>query len=285
MCLLLPADTRLRCSEVSRAWRALLADTSFFTSLDLSISNGLLRFSLPLLRAAAAKAGGQLRALDVAGQRLGELLREEAGDVIVLDEEDFGPSPLLLEIAAANAATLTELRAHTEEYSAEKACTLLNAAPALQLFEASVCTEDCQVARSMLRNEPPFLALRLRRLWVLGGLDAPKDVVAFSSDFRCHASIDQLVLYSAALGTTAAMVAVVDARISLRLPKLLLFECHVVPAALPQLTRLVSAGALRLLSVDNEGVEMFMFDEVHDSTRLFVAAIRASAMTRLQFGG
>ena len=56
--LLLPADTRLRCSEVSRAWRALLANATLFTSLNLSLDSGVACFSLALLRAAAAKAGG-----------------------------------------------------------------------------------------------------------------------------------------------------------------------------------------------------------------------------------
>ena len=66
---LLPVDTRLRCSEVKRSWRALLADTTLFAFLDLSSSSGLKYCSWPLLRAAAAKAGGQLRALDITGQK------------------------------------------------------------------------------------------------------------------------------------------------------------------------------------------------------------------------
>ena len=65
---LLPVDTRLRCCEVSRAWRALLADTTFFERSDLHASSDLARFSLPLLRAAVAKAGGQLRVLDISVQ-------------------------------------------------------------------------------------------------------------------------------------------------------------------------------------------------------------------------
>ena len=67
---LLPVDTRLRCSEVCRAWRALLADTSLWAScINLSVSSGVARLSEALLRAAVAKAGGQLRALDITGQR------------------------------------------------------------------------------------------------------------------------------------------------------------------------------------------------------------------------
>ena len=64
--LLLPVDTRLRCSEVSRASRALLADSTFWKRIDLR-STSVARFSEALLRAALAKASGQLRALDITG--------------------------------------------------------------------------------------------------------------------------------------------------------------------------------------------------------------------------
>ena len=107
--LLLPADTRLRCSEVSRAWRALLADTTFLKCLDLPVSSSLSSFNVPLLRAAVAKAGGQHRALYF----------------------DF-----LLAIITANAATLTELRVDTNHYwNEEELRPLFEAAPALLLLE------------------------------------------------------------------------------------------------------------------------------------------------------
>ena len=61
--LLLPVDTRLRCCEVSWAWRALLADTTLWACINLRASSGVQRFSEALLRADVAKAGGQLRAL------------------------------------------------------------------------------------------------------------------------------------------------------------------------------------------------------------------------------
>ena len=73
--LLLPVDTRLRCCEVSRAWRALLADTTLWTRISLRASTGVARFSEALLRAAVAKAGGQLRALDITGQPVGDIRR------------------------------------------------------------------------------------------------------------------------------------------------------------------------------------------------------------------
>jgi hypothetical protein len=65
---LLPVDQRmLRCAEVCRAWRDALAERSLWTLLDLSkASGGLARPATDaLLRAAAARAGGQLQFLDV----------------------------------------------------------------------------------------------------------------------------------------------------------------------------------------------------------------------------
>ena len=264
--LLLPVDARLRCSEVSRAWRALLADTSFYERLDLSVSSGCTRFSLPLLRAAVAKAGGQLRAVDVTGQPY-----------------MVGVVDILREIIAANAATLTELRVVDAGvyWSVEgvQALLLQCSSPAFEVLEAAVSVhQDPQVARSMLRNEPPFQALRLRRLL----MDVPTDVASFCSDLRVHASLEQLYLHGVALDTAVAMGAVVDACIAINLRRLDLRRCRVVPAALPELTRLVAAGALRALMVANHNNNVEVFDEAHESTRLFVAAVRASAMSVLR---
>ncbi len=64
---LLPVDQRLRCAEVCRGWRALLSDVSLWLRLDLSPAGGVARDAATnaLLRAAAARAAGGLRALDV----------------------------------------------------------------------------------------------------------------------------------------------------------------------------------------------------------------------------
>ena len=276
---LVPVDTRLRCSEVNRAWRAVLADTTLWACLSLSVSSGLARFSLPLLRAAVSKAGGQLRAPDVTGQRAGGTYHLHR---ILLDQYHR----LLPEVVAANTVTLTKLCLDTDFFwPANVVRGLIEAAPALQLLETSAeVTRDSQVARAMLRNEPPFQALRLRSLCVIRDLDTVADVVAFCLDVRCHASLERLVLDFAVLDTVAAMGAVVDACIALRLHTLLLWECRVAPTTLPELTRLVAAGVVRDFGVHSDHIEI-MFDEAHESTRLFVAAVRASALTRLRLEG
>ena len=99
-------------------------------------------------------------------------------------------------------------------------------------------------------------------------------------NLRCHSSLQALGIYNAALDTVTGIGAVVGACIALSLRTLILVRCRVVPAVLPHLIRLIAAGALReLVLLSNEGVEMF--GEAHESTRLFVAAVRASAVTRL----
>ena len=244
---LLPVDMRLRCSRVNRAWRALLADTSFWESLDLSVRS--FRFLSPaLLRAAVAKAGGQLRTLDLTGQ-------------LVEDTNDFCR---LRTLVAANAATLTELRTG-QVWSFENICALLKAGPALKILEGTLSMNCDQHSRAMLRNEPPFQPLRLRSLHLM----CPSDAIALSSDLRCHTWLEKLRLFSAALNTAAAMGAIADACIALRLRGLELVNCHVAPAGLPELARLVAAGALRELVVDNYGAEMIA-DEADESTGLFV---------------
>ena len=137
---------------MSRAWRALLTDTTIWERVDLSSSAA--RFSEALLRAAVANAGGQLRALDT-----NEQPRGDDREVVFVKDPLFR---LVHEVVAANAGTLTELRLYTKEFwSTQNERWLLEAAPVLQLLELSVVIIDHYVARGMLRNEPPFQALRL----------------------------------------------------------------------------------------------------------------------------
>lgn len=89
-----PLPTRLRSREVCRAWRDALADPAAWTRLDLSLSSGVAWRCLTdaTLLAAASKAAGRLAYLDVRGSN--RLSLEALHSVI-----------------AANASTLTELRA------------------------------------------------------------------------------------------------------------------------------------------------------------------------------
>ena len=279
---LLPVDTRLRCSEVNRAWRALLADTTLYSRLDLSVSSGLIRFNDALLRAAVAKAGGQLRALDITGQTQIRRVFDEV-------EGGGGGAPrrythLLLELVPANAATLTELRMNTVHFWApEEVRYLLEAAPALSLLQTTVAVDqNHRVACDMMRNEPPFQAVQLQRLILFNCVETTADVEAFSLSMRSHASLEELSLFGGKMDTGATMGAVADACIILKIRKLELSACLVAPVTLLELTRLIAAGVLRELLMT---LNLLIFDEAEESTRLFVAAVRASAMTRLQLRG
>jgi hypothetical protein len=89
---LVPADQRLRCLEVCKGWYATLNERSLWMRLDLSATAGLARRATQaLLRAAAARAGDQLQALDLT-------------DCVAITHE------VLLAVVCANADTLTELR-------------------------------------------------------------------------------------------------------------------------------------------------------------------------------
>ena len=281
--LLILVDARLRCVEVSRAWRALLADTSFWDRIDLSITSGVTCFNLPLLRAAVAKAGGQLRALDVTGQRWDtrgrNILLGNARQHYVVPLAPLNHATarrLIREAAAESAATLAELRLDTGAlYFADEVRALLEAAPALKVLELSFCINSDEHLTRALRSQPLHQALRRRRLFTSHALQS---VDAFCKVMRRHASLEALRLAGTLLDDPLVMGALVHACIRLR--TLELVGCDILPASLPVLTRLVAAGALRELVLD--GTPRSPFDEAGEATQRFVAVVQASAMTKLQ---
>ena len=200
--LLVPVDTRLRCSGVDRAWRALLADTTLFSRVDLSASSGVTRFSLPLFRAAVAKAGWRLRALDVC----------RGGCALVAF------FPMLCDTLVANAATLRVL-ALDWIFDGTELMRLLEAAPNLEHLEVklnALTTPDTEHCRRYLRNEPPFGPLRLRGL----SFDA-KDLISlarfntFLADLHKQPLLSDLQVDNAPFFDAAIMRVFVDAALVL----------------------------------------------------------------------
>jgi hypothetical protein len=246
----LPADSRLRCREVCRAWRTALNERSLWLRLDLSPASGVARAAAKkgLLRAAAARAGGQLETLDVSGCH-----------TITSDA--------LLEVVRANSASLRQLHSRGDTSllcSAAALATLLRAAPGLRACRARVYTYERAEARAMLRNEPPFGALRLERLSVLGNQFTADDaILALAADLAACNFIRELVFESAALAALdalgapapapAALDALLDAALACRLHTLRLSSCHLSAASAPALTRLLGGGALAELAVDGLG--------------------------------
>ena len=284
--LLLPVDARLRCAEVSRAWRALLADTTLWACLALSLDSGITRFSPSLFRAAVVKAGGKLRTLDVSGVEIYGEIDDEAEDDD--DEREDALSFGVLRAAVAfNSSTLVELRAHSDLhwYLVPEVRLLLKLAPLLQLLELGLCF-DGHPAHDVLLKEPPFGPLRVQSIIVDGDRPVvlhppgpPVDVFALCADLRNLGSLQSLSVSGVDVDTAAAMGALVDAAIALRLRELTLYGCAAGSETLPALTRFVSSGAARKVVVFTDD-ELFVND---NATRAFCTAVRTSSLEWLEF--
>jgi hypothetical protein len=235
---LLPVDTRLRCAEVCRAWRATLTDTSLWLRLNLSAQSGVARITGALLHAAAARAAGQLATLDVTGS----------------DAVTFGT---VRAIAAANAGTLRELlllgpgegsNRYFGHLSCQQAEQLLLAAPLLRVLETRVHGPAHEVRR-MLRCEAPFAPLRITALYVYDGLEDADTVRDFAADLAADACVTAVHLSNAALHVPAALDAVVGAAVARRMRTVELYSCGLSPASMPALARLLGGNAVAELCI------------------------------------
>jgi hypothetical protein len=132
----------------------------------------------------------------------------------------------------------------------------------------------------MLRNEPPYGPLRLRKVEVerpWSGGDA--DVRALAADVTASAfSPSHLLLVDAPLadGQGGVLDAVVDAALARRLPSLTFGRCSLSHAAVPALARLLGGSALKLLSLQHTGPEPLLLSGPEGSAALLAAALRAN---------
>jgi hypothetical protein len=262
----LPVDARARCALVARGWHASLKERSLWTRLDMrgmSCKN-----ADAALRAAAARAGGALLALDVA-------------DVHAISDA------AILDVVSANGGTLRELcilrcnqRPQDARGRLEAVEALLRAAPQLQTFRADVVCDGFSDARRVLRNEAPFAPLRVLELEVEANQEKDQDataVVALAADLAVHASLTALALSAAPLHKPAALDAVVDAALEGRYKMLALYSCSLTPASVPALCRLLD-GALTTLSIYN--CTSLLLDA--PAAAPFGHALRASTLTSLE---
>ena len=262
--LLLPVDTRLRCVVLNRAWRALLADTRFWTRLNPTASGGVTRFSYALLRAAVAKARGQLRALEA-------------------------PCPVgyLCDILCDNVDTLTELRLHRNSLYDEPAEFL----PLLERFGRLECLEVTNTVELrnpvqdglFLKKTPPYGALRVQRLDVWAEYFISYGPTFFS-DLSQHTSLKEIRFFDITLTTADDSCAFVDAAIKLELENVKLYRTHLTPILLPELTRLVSSGKIRELLIFVAPYGDLLFADAANTTA-FCDAVRASMMRDLVLNG
>jgi hypothetical protein len=242
---LLPVDQRMRCAEVCRGWGDALLELSLWLRLDLSkASGGLARPATEgLLRAAAARAGGQLQSIDVAECRF---ITHEA----------------LLAVLTANAGALRELRAWKANGALLPGCAdveaLLRAAPQLRVFDADMDCESVADAQRLLRNEGAFAPLRLRKIQVTFAFSAQTEatVLSLAEDLASHTSLVDVFLAGAPLGTPAALDAIVDQVLANHYCSLFLALCRLSPTAAPALARLLGGDALRSLCIINRDVPL-----------------------------
>jgi hypothetical protein len=237
---LLPADARACAACVCRGWGVVLSERSLWTRLNLSPASGVrVRVTDAVLAGAAAKARGQLAALNVSG----------------CNEVSFDA---LLAVLRANAGALRELCVGGSTYhtpqtlNADRVGRALLAAPQLLACYAVVLSPGVAAAdaRRMLRNEPPFQPLRVRALVVDFRAVADEAVVLeVMTDIGAHASLKRVQLFRAPMHMLAALDAVVDAALARQLVSLTLWHCRLSPASTPALVRLLSGGTLTELNI------------------------------------
>ena len=261
---LLPADTRLRCAEVCRAWRALVAERSLWTHLDLSFTSGVsTRDSFALLGAAAPRAAGCL-----------EVLR------VPFSDNNKSPGQLvtqLVPVLTANAATLRELEldAATHLLEPDEIAALLAAAPGLRLLHTSMLFCVGPNAVPALRKEAPFGPLRLERVHFCRTYEVhdppPLDWPAVADGLAVQTALHTVRFDNMCPEAQAAGVAVAAALASLPLLRAVTFErCNPHASAV---ARLLSSTALLHLNVDrNETLEHWAISGCDD----LCAALRAN---------
>jgi hypothetical protein len=230
----LPVDLRLRCAEVCRGWRALVAEPSLWSRLDLSAAGGVTQpVTDALLLCAAAKAAGGLQALDVS-------------DCLLLSHD------ALLAVATANTGALAELRLpcsdslnrHLRRFI--ELIGLLRAAPQLRCLETSL-VGDLADAQCCLLNEGELAPLRLREVYVEAWDPFGVGAAALARGVSRHASLAKFILHGMNLAPVDALDALVDAALARQLRSLQLSTCSLSPASAPSLARLLSSTALRTL--------------------------------------
>ena len=284
---LLPADERARVAKTARGWHALLTDRGLWTRLDLSPAAGVTAtINDAALYAAAARAGGELRELDVTGCEM------------------MSPAALRA-VAAANAATLSARRPdpltvcdasfirlpHAEAtviphgMTFEELTALLHAAPHLGTLKADVRVAGVAQAHAVLRNEPPFGPLRIRHLLAdLGGFDEAA-MVAFAADVAAHAPLRGLTLFNAPVASHAALDALVSAVTTRAASASFGLVCGELPRAPEQsLARLVAGcgGALKRLALFSNANS---FAPDAEGATALGNALRGSALTHLLISG
>jgi len=196
----------------------------------------------------------------------------------------------LLPILRANAASFLELRAWkpVDSSGCRFATTvtdeqLLAAAPRLRLLEcdAGVQGEEARGPLPRLLREAQIAPLRLRSLQVdAANVQPPPDVQALAAWAATHALLKRLRLAFVLLDSEPALATVADLAIS-QLQRLSLSRCHLSPASLPSLTRMLASASLTDLRIRNGNAPLLAGAVVP----AFCTALRASRLVKLKLRG
>jgi hypothetical protein len=235
----LPADARLRCAGVCRAWRAVLAGPELWSRLDLSASSGVTwRVTGALLRGLAARARGSLHMLDVSSLT----------DYLVL--------PAIFDVIRDNKGALRDVRATGVLIASMEA--MVGLLPQCTWHMGAVCSTGAE-ARALLRRTPPFERVQLDGLCLRGaGAWQGAELLALAADMRANGAVRILQMFDqdpdgegvALLGTPAVADALLDAARACGLRKLSLsHRCCPTAASVPALARLIRAGELTELFI------------------------------------
>ena len=254
----LPVDARLRAREVSRGWRALLNEPRFWLVLDFSPGSGVVvRVSRALLFAAGERGRGHLHTLDLTGVR--GLLNED-----------------LAQFVAVHGQSLRSVTASELGFSADEVTRLCRSAP--------LCTLRCRVrcrateAPPLLRCEAPCALVHVVQLLI--HYTAEQAVLDLAAALPFHSGkIKELAVRHARLENVAVAGALMRSVAEARVSDVFFENCHFTPASLPGLTRLLQAGCLERLFINNFCTPLFA---AGPDLTAFCHALRSSTLQVLE---
>jgi len=259
--LCLPLDARLRAREVSQDWRALLNEPRFWLVLDFSPGSGVVA---PLTRALLFAAGERGR---------GHLCTLELTDADnLLEAED------LVQFVATHSQSL--LSVTTPEWpvlEADLVTRLCLSAPLCTLH----CRVDCAPAEALplLRCEAPYALVHIFKLLVDSFENNEQAVRDLAAALPSHSGkIRELIVHNAPLRNGAVFDALVHGIAEARVSNLTFFGCHLATPSLPGLTRLLEAGCLERLVINNRHEALFERDF---RLTAFCNALRSSTLQAL----
>ena len=262
----LPVDQRLRCAEVSRGWRATVAQPALWRRVDMSHTSGVTRVTDALLGAVVSRAGSALAVLD-------------------LSETYLSRESVLLALHAAAAAgnVVQELHVPSREYLyVPDVNSVLAAAPELRELHANV---RCQPpdADVLLEGRPPFAPLRLRRFSLFPSWGLPSERLLLPSalaDARVQPGISGLSLLGFNLDAQGMMETFADAVCARpRLQSLRFTGCDFSSPAYPGLARILGDGGIADLRLENLDPDDAMASVICDGLRA-----SSSVLTKLLLG-